>query len=152
MTELGQSRHFGLWRAVSDLPPGTDIVKLPLQVRFAPIVLKKSFLGDGRKFLGPLMRFVRGDLGDHIFSHENYHGLSYRRYGALQRWKSLKISFREIFGIVRFSTFATVSARNRHCYRTVTQANLLVAEVGSWDTCTTTTFLSFFLLASPLSF
>jgi len=95
--------------------PRERIVKPPLQVRFAPIVLKKSFLGDGRKFLGPLMRFVRGDLGDHIFSHENYHGLSYRRYGALQRWKSLKISFREIFGIVRFSTFATKSAQNRLC-------------------------------------
>src|SRR5258705_7833474 len=45
-----------------------------------------------------------------------------------------------------------VGSRNRHCYRSVTQARLLAAEVGSWDTCTTTSFLSFFLLASPLSF
>jgi hypothetical protein len=28
-----------------------------------PIVLKKSFSPDGRKFLGPLMRFARGDEG-----------------------------------------------------------------------------------------
>ena len=32
-----------------------------------PIVLKKSFSGDGRKFLGPLMRFVRDDVRDHTF-------------------------------------------------------------------------------------
>jgi hypothetical protein len=30
------------------------------------IVLKKSFLTDGRKFLEPLMRFARGDVRDHI--------------------------------------------------------------------------------------
>src|SRR5436305_12215323 len=28
----------------------------------------------------------------------------------------------------------TAHARNRHCYRSVTQARLLAAEVGSWDT------------------
>src|SRR5438045_6943116 len=49
-------------------------------------------------------------------------------------------------------TSATKSARNRHCYRSVTQARLLAAEVGSWNTCTITSFLSFFLLASRLSF
>src|SRR5882757_7278980 len=53
---------------------------------------------------------------------------------------------------VRLPTSSTRSARNRHCYRSVTQARLLAAEVGAWDTCTTTSFLSFFLLASPLSF
>jgi hypothetical protein len=35
-----------------------------------PIVLKKSFLGDERNFLGPLMRFARGDVRDHIDSHK----------------------------------------------------------------------------------
>jgi hypothetical protein len=63
----------------------TDSSQTSRHVRVVPILLKKSFLGDGRKFLGPLMRFVRGDVGDHIFLHENDHGLSYRRYGALQR-------------------------------------------------------------------
>jgi hypothetical protein len=29
-------------------------------------VLKKSFLADERNFLGPLMRFARGDVRDHI--------------------------------------------------------------------------------------
>ena len=35
--------------------------RLP-DVRFAPILLKKSFWGDERKFSEPLMRFVRGDV------------------------------------------------------------------------------------------
>ena len=53
------------------------------------------------------MPFLRGGIGDLIVSHKNDHGASYRRYGALQWWRCLKICFREIFGIVRFSTFAT---------------------------------------------
>jgi hypothetical protein len=77
-------------------------------------VLKKSFWGDERKFLEPLMRFARGDIRDHIVSHKNDHGASYRRYGVLQ-WRSrLKINFCEIFGVVPFSTFATQSAPNGH--------------------------------------
>jgi hypothetical protein len=32
-------------------------------------VLKKSFSGDERNFLGPLMRFASGDVRDHIVSH-----------------------------------------------------------------------------------
>jgi hypothetical protein len=50
-----------------------------VNVRFAPIVLKKSFLGDERNFLGPLMRFARGDVRDHIVSQKNSHRPSYRR-------------------------------------------------------------------------
>jgi len=57
------------------------------------------------------MRFVRGDVRDHIVSHKIDHGPSHRRYSALQRQRRLKINFREIFGIVRFSTF---SARSGH--------------------------------------
>src|SRR6266545_265745 len=34
--------------------------------RFWRIVLKKSFWTDKRKFLGPPMRFVRGNVRDHI--------------------------------------------------------------------------------------
>jgi hypothetical protein len=73
------------------------------------IVLKKSFWGDERKFLEPLMRFARGDLRDHIVSHKNDHGASYRCYGVLPSRSRLKINFCEIFGVVRFSTFATLS-------------------------------------------
>jgi hypothetical protein len=58
---------------------------LSLKVPFWRIVLKKSFLADGRIFLGPLMRFARGDVRDHIVSHKNNHGSSYRRCRALQR-------------------------------------------------------------------
>ena len=58
------------------------------------------------------MRFVYGDVRVLIVSHENDHGPSHRRCRALQWWSSLEIGFREIFGVVRFSTFATISARN----------------------------------------
>jgi hypothetical protein len=60
------------------------------------------------------MRFVRGGVRDHIVSHKNDHEFSYRPYRALQRSRRLKIDFREIFGVVRFPTFATVSSLNGH--------------------------------------
>lgn len=56
------------------------------------------------------MRFARGDMRDHIVSYKNDHGASYRRYRVLQGRSRLKINFSEIFGVVRFSTFATISA------------------------------------------
>jgi hypothetical protein len=40
------------------------------------IVLKKSFSPDERNFLGPLMRFVRGEVRDLIVSPKNGHGPS----------------------------------------------------------------------------
>jgi hypothetical protein len=42
--------------------------------RFAPILLQKSFRGGERKILEPLMRFTRGDVGDHIASSKIDHG------------------------------------------------------------------------------
>src|SRR2546423_14590959 len=73
------------------------------------IVLQNSFWGDDQNFSGPLMRFARGDMRDHIVSHKNDHRASYERYGVLQ-WRSrLRISFCEIFGAAQFSTFATQS-------------------------------------------
>src|SRR4029077_15213853 len=83
--------------------------RLP-DVRFALIVLKKSFWGDDQNFSGPLMPFARGDMRDHIVSHKYDHGASYGRYAVLQWWSRLKISFCEIFGVVQFSTFAIKSA------------------------------------------
>src|SRR5712671_6799939 len=76
---------------------------------FPAIVLKKSFLTNDRKFLGPLMRLVRCDVRDHIVTPKIEHGSSWRRYRALQRQGSLRISFREIFDAAQFSTFSTVS-------------------------------------------
>src|ERR1035438_8647382 len=77
------------------------------------IVLQKSFGGDERNFLGPLMRFVRRDVRDLIAHQKNGHGASYRRHRVLQRRSRLKFDFREIFGVVRFSTFATLSGVKR---------------------------------------
>jgi hypothetical protein len=65
----------------------------PSHVRKVPILLQKSFLGDERNFLGPLMPFARGDMRDHIVSHKNDHGASQGLYAVLQWWIRLKISF-----------------------------------------------------------
>jgi hypothetical protein len=78
------------------------------------IVLKKSFLGDERNFLGPLTRSARNDVRGHIVLHKNDHRRSYRRYGAFQRQKRLRINFGESLGVVRFSTFSTLSAASGH--------------------------------------
>jgi hypothetical protein len=59
------------------------------------------------------MPFARGDMRDHIVSHKNDHGASYWRYAVLQWWSRLKIGFCEIFGVVQFSTFATLSSAFR---------------------------------------
>ena len=56
------------------------------------------------------MRFARGDMRDHIVSHQNDQGASYRRYGVLQWPRRPEINFCEILDVVRFSTFATISA------------------------------------------
>src|SRR5450432_2044632 len=77
-------------------------------------MLQKSFSGDERNFLGLLMRFVCGDVRVLIVSYKNDHGPSRCRYRALQWQRFLKICFREICGVVRFSTFATISALNGH--------------------------------------
>jgi hypothetical protein len=49
------------------------------EVRKWPKVLKKSFLTNERKFLGPLMRLVCGDVRDHIVTPKIDHGPSWRR-------------------------------------------------------------------------
>ena len=58
------------------------------------------------------MRLARGDMRDHIVPHKNDQGASHRRYGVLQRRSRLKINFCEIFGVIGFSTFATISAQS----------------------------------------
>jgi hypothetical protein len=88
--------------------------RLGTNVCFWRIMLKKSFLTDERIFLGPLVRCSCGDVRDHIGSHKNDHRPSYRSYRALQRRRLLKSDIREIFGVARFSTFATVSAQSGH--------------------------------------
>ena len=56
-----------------------------LHVSNVPIVLKKSLVADEREFLGPLMRFVRGDVRDHIVTLKIDHGSSQLRRRAFQR-------------------------------------------------------------------
>jgi hypothetical protein len=61
------------------------------KVRFWRILLKKSFGGGGRNFLKLLMRFVRGDLRDHVASQKGDYGPSYWRCGSSQRRSCPKI-------------------------------------------------------------
>ena len=49
--------------------PGLSFLRT--NVRFAPIVLKKSFFTDDRKFSGPLMRLSRCEVRDHINCRKN---------------------------------------------------------------------------------
>jgi hypothetical protein len=58
------------------------------------------------------MRFARGDMRDHIVSDKTDHGAWYWRYGMLRWGSRLKINICGIFGVARFSTFATKSALN----------------------------------------
>ena len=60
------------------MPRPGSIAVYPGEVTYWQILLK-SFWGDG-----PLMRFARGDMRDHIVSRKNDHGASYGRYGVLQ--------------------------------------------------------------------
>jgi hypothetical protein len=83
-------------------------------VCYRQIVLQKSLLADERNFSGPLVRPTRGDVRDHIVSHKKRPWTFASACRALQRKRRLKIDFREIFGVVRFSTFATASTRLRH--------------------------------------
>jgi hypothetical protein len=59
------------------------------------------------------MRLARRDVRDHIASQKNGHGASYPRYRALQQRSRLDINICEILGVVRFSTFATLSPRQQ---------------------------------------
>jgi len=63
------------------------------------------------------MRFASDDVRDHIVCRKNDYEPSYALYGASLRWKSPKIDFREIFGVHRFSTFATLSRRKPTSHR-----------------------------------
>ena len=78
------------------------------------------------------MRFVCGDVRGLMVSHKIDHGPAHRRYRALQQWRRLKICFREIFGIVRFSTFATLSR--------VKRTSTLSVRTSEFDPLRTSTF------------
>jgi hypothetical protein len=60
--------------AHSGLPPEADMVKAGRHVSKVPILLQKSFRGADRKFSEPLVRFMRGDVRDHIGSSKIDHG------------------------------------------------------------------------------
>jgi hypothetical protein len=78
------------------------------------------------------MRFSLGDMRDHIVSQKNDHRASYRRCRVLQRRSRLKSDICEIFGSVRFSTFATLSGAKRTSLRTALRA---VYDPGCVKTC-----------------
>jgi hypothetical protein len=76
--------------------------------------VEKVFWGWRTKFSGAADAFrAQRCEGPRIASQKNDNRLSYRRYGASQRRSCPKISICEIFGVVRFSTFSTVSTHSR---------------------------------------
>src|SRR5262245_15916372 len=80
-------------------------------VRLGSILLQKSFWGDERKFLEALMRFTGRDVRDHIVSSKIDHRPPQRHRKATRQQRGARINFREIFRVVRFSTFATISVK-----------------------------------------
>src|SRR5258708_37313557 len=74
------------------------------------------------------MRFTRGDVRDHIVSSKIDHGPPWWRGKATRQQRSPKIDFREIFRLVRFSTFATISANSGKWFPAT------VAHTGRWYT------------------
>ena len=82
--------------------------------RYWQILLQKSFWGVERKFLEPLMRFTRGDAkGPYRFFQNRPRTFlaALKSYGVAEKSKD---QLCENLGVVRFSTFATVSAPLRH--------------------------------------
>jgi hypothetical protein len=77
-------------------------------VAYWQIVLKKSFLGDARHSLEPLMRFARGDVRDLIVSHKIDQRPSYRRRDALQRQARRKSAFAEFSVLSIFDFFNNI--------------------------------------------
>jgi hypothetical protein len=53
-----------------------EVIDKSTDFRCWQILLKKSFWGDERKFLEPLMRLTRGDVRDHIALAKIDHGPS----------------------------------------------------------------------------
>jgi hypothetical protein len=78
-------------------------------VAYGSILLKKYFGGVERNLQELLLRFLRSDARDYITSPKNDHGASYRHYGASALRNRPKTDICEIFGVVRFSTFSTLS-------------------------------------------
>ena len=76
------------------------------------------------------MPFARGDMRDYIVSRKNDHGASDGRYRVLQYWSRLEISFCEIFGVVQFSTFATLSEAKRTSQRALPRLLVPLIRAG----------------------
>jgi hypothetical protein len=79
----------------------------------------KVFLGWRTNFLGPLMRYERDDVRDHIVCRKNDYETSYALYGVSQRWKSPKSKSRLVFVPARSSGFylhqAALPMRLQYC-------------------------------------
>ena len=83
-----QTRKYRRFQVKSVLPSRTDVIRPFRHVRLVPILLQKSFSSDERKFLGPLTRFTRGDVRDHIVSSKIDHG---PRSGVEKRRRSREV-------------------------------------------------------------
>jgi hypothetical protein len=109
--------HLGFTRHLEKVAAAPSVVSSAAPLRSCEgrlwrILLKKSFGDEEQNFIGLLMRFMRDDVRDHVASKKNDHGASYRRYEASQPWRRPKINFCEIFDVVRFSTFSTLSVKS----------------------------------------
>src|SRR3979411_187977 len=81
---LRKNRNFGAsrWQVAGKLYQSPAAPERGRDVGLWQILLQKSFWGDERKFLEPLMRFTHGDVRDHIVSSKSITDL---RSGAKER-------------------------------------------------------------------
>jgi hypothetical protein len=99
------------------LAPKADIPRQDDNVRYVPILLKKSFGGGERNFLEPLMRFVRNDVRDRFVSQKNDHGLSPWRYAHPSGGLVQKSTFARFLEFSIFDFFNSICHEATYRYR-----------------------------------
>ena len=97
-------------------------------------MLQKSFGGDERNFLGPLMGFARRDVRDHIAYQKRTMELRIGPAGLCSAEKGEEIIFREIFEAVRFSSFCNSIGTYETCRRTSWHVRFAVKTGNRWPT------------------
>jgi hypothetical protein len=80
---------------------------------YPSILLQKSFWGDERKFLEPLMHFARGDVRDHVVSSKINHFLVALKSDAATETSKNRLS-RDFWGLIDFRLLQQYHLNNRH--------------------------------------
>jgi hypothetical protein len=114
MSQKGQSQPNWAVRATSGFHPIATELRTSLEVRVRADFVAKVFLGCRTKILRATGAFCARRCEGPYRLIQNLSRTSVVALKSTQQQRGLKINFREIFRVVRFSTFATKSARSGH--------------------------------------